>query len=141
MSDGGLAGPVERRRPVAGPAQHEHHGREPGQVDLDGVRPEVDVVTEEERRLVAVDRAPDVGQDADVVEGGQVVRVQAQPLAQAHADPRRAEHVLGRLPETEVGGQRERDQQVREPDARVPHGGIVPSSRLSGAAGHGVNAS
>ena len=78
---GGLAGPVEGRGPGAGPAQHEHHGRKPGQVGLDGVRPEVDVVTEEDRRFVAVDRAPDVGQDADVIEGGQVAR---RPTPAAH---------------------------------------------------------
>ena len=140
INDGGLAGPVECRGPAAGPSQHEDRGRESGQIDLDGARPEVDVVTEEDGRLVAVDRAPDVGQDADVVERGQVLRAQAQPLPRPHADPRRAQHVLGRLPETEVGGQREGDQQVREPDPGVPHGEIVPSVP-NRPPGNGVNAS
>ena len=68
----GLADAVERRCSGAGPAQHEHHRREPGQVDLDGVGAEVDVVAEQRRGLVAVDRAPDVGEDAHVVEVGQL---------------------------------------------------------------------
>ena len=57
-------------------------------------------------------RATDVGQDADVVQSGEVLRVQSQPSTQTHADPRRASHVLGWLPEPEVGGHGERHQQV-----------------------------
>ena len=107
-----LAGAVERGGAVPSPPQHEHHGRKPGEVDLDGERPEVDVITEQHRRLVPIDRATDVGQDADVVQSGEVLRVQSQPSTQTHADPRRASHVLGWLPEPEVGGHGERHQQV-----------------------------
>lgn len=106
---------------MADAAQHEHHGWKPGQVGLDGVGPEVDVVAEENGRFVAVDGAPDVGQDGDVVEGGEVLGVQAHPHAQSHPDPGRPGHVLGWLPETEVGGQGERHQQVRETYAGVTH--------------------
>ena len=107
---GGLAGPVECRGAMAGPPKHEDHGGESRQIDLESVRPEIDVVAKEQRRLVAVDRTPDVGQDADVEKSGKFLRVQAQSSPQAHADPCRAQHVLGGLPETEVGGQGERDQ-------------------------------
>ena len=106
---------------MPGPSKHEHHGRKPHEVDLDGVRPEVDVITKHRRRLVPVHRAADVGQDADVVQGGQFIRVESEPGTQAHPYTRRAGHVFGRLTESEVGGQRERDHQVREAYARVAH--------------------
>jgi hypothetical protein len=100
---------------VSGPAQHEDHRREAGQVDIQGVRPERDVVAEDRRGLIAVDGAPDVGEDAHVVERGQVVHVETEAFAEAQADPCGPDHVLRRLPEPEVGGQRQRDQQVVQP--------------------------
>ena len=54
----------------------------PGEVDLAGVRAEVDVVAEQGRGLVPVHRAPDVREDAHVVERRELVAVQAEPVAE-----------------------------------------------------------
>ena len=126
LDDGPSAGGHQLRRLTdardgrtsrAGPAQHEHHRREARQVDLDGVGAEVDVVTEQRRRFVAVHRTADVREDAHVVEIRQVDTFESEPFAQPHADPCRPEHVLGRLPEPEVGGQRQRHQELAQPHA------------------------
>ena len=109
-----------------GATEHEHHRLEAGEVGLGRLGAEVDVVAEERRGLVAVDRAPDVGEDADVVEHGEVGVVQPEPLAEAQPQPGRPDHVLGRLAEPEVGRQRERHQQLVEPNSRIRHGRTIP---------------
>ena len=115
---------------VPDPSQHEHHRRESGQILLNRMRPEVDVVAEDLRGFVPVGRAADVGQQADVVERGQLRGVEAESRTETHSDARRPQHVLGRLPEAEVGDQRHRHQQVGEPNPRIGHGRDCRTARL-----------
>ncbi len=129
----GLAHPVERRGSRARPSEHEHHRRESGQVDLDRVGAEVDVVAEHRRRFVAVHGTTHVGEDADVVQLGEIGWVEPEPVADPHADPGRSQHVFRRLPEAEVGRKRQRHQQLAESHARVAHAGDFTT--------RGVNAS
>ena len=98
---------------------------------------EVDVVAEQRGGLVAVHRAAHVGEDAHVVEHGEIGVVEAEPLAEAHAEPRRADHVLGRLAEAEIGGERQRHQQLVDPDARIRHGRTLPPTTGASLRGMG----
>ena len=93
----------------------------PARSTCDRVGAELDVVAEQRRGLVAVHRTADVGEDAHVVEVGELGALEPEPVAEAHADPGRSEHVLGRLAEAEVGRERQRHQQLAEPHSRIRH--------------------
>lgn len=81
--------------------------------------PEVDVVPEECGCLVAVDGTADVGEDAHVVEGRQLLGLEAKTITKAHGDPSRAQHVLGGLTEAQVGGKRQCHKQVSQPNSGI----------------------
>ncbi len=51
-----------------------------------------------------------------MVDGRPILLVQPDVLGQPQRDPARAQHVLHRLPQAEVDRQRERGDEVREPD-------------------------
>ena len=123
--------------PLAGAAEHEPHAVAGSEVDVVGAGPEVDVVAEHQGRFVAVDRAAHVGEQADVVQHGELGGVEPETVAEPHAEPRRADHVLRGLTETEVGRHRDRDEHLVEPDAGRGHSRTLPNP----SALHGVNAS
>ena len=96
-------------------AEHEAEHREPGQVDFVAVGAEGDVVAEPGRDLVAVGDAADPGEQRDVVERRAFGLGEADPVAEPGGDAPRAQHVLHRLAQTEVGAERERGDELGQP--------------------------
>jgi hypothetical protein len=82
---------------------------------------EVDVVAEYQGCLVAVDGAAHVGEEADVVQHGELGRVESESIAQPQTQSGGANHVLGRLTETEVGSHRDGDEHLVESDPGRGH--------------------
>ena len=136
-----LPRPIHRGRPGAGPAHQEERGGHTGQVHLDGPRAKVDVVPEQGSCFVAVDRATDIRQQADVVQRGQLLLGQAQPPADPHADPGRANHVLRRLPQPEIGSRGQGHQYFAQPHPGVGHGADRTTLTTAWTVATGVNAS
>src|SRR5687768_3880294 len=87
---------------------------------------------------MAVGDAADPGEQRDVVQRNPLGFVEAHPFAEPGGDAPRAQHVLHRLAETEIGTERERGDELRQPelpiiDTRHRLAAYGPSSaRLSG---------
>jgi hypothetical protein len=101
---------------VAQPRQG--HARAPGVVFvLDRLRG--DVVAEPLGLLVGVGVTADVDQQCRVVDDRPLLVVESQAVGQPQRDEALAQHVLHRLPETEVDPERERGDQLRKPGVRA----------------------
>jgi hypothetical protein len=118
-------------------AGHEPEHGQAGEVDLEAVASEGDVVTEPRRHLGCVRHTSHPGERGDVVQGAAVIRRDTDEVAQARRNEPRPQHVLHGLAETEVGGQREGGHELGQPDARVAltglHGPSVRTSHLFAA--------
>jgi hypothetical protein len=77
-----------------------------------------DVVAEPLRLLVRVGVAPDVDEQRGVVDDRPRLVVEAEPLGDAQRDQGLAQHVLHRLPEAQVDPERERRDELGQPDGR-----------------------
>ena len=78
-----------------------------------------DVVAEPLRLLVGVRVAADVDEQRGVVDDGALLLVEPERLGQPQRDQALPQHVLHRLPEAEVDAERERGDQLRQPDLRA----------------------
>ena len=78
-----------------------------------------DVVAEPLGLLVGVGMAADVDEQGGVVDDRPLLLVEPDPLGQPQRDQALAQHVLHRLPETEVDAERERGHQLRQPNLRA----------------------
>jgi len=115
---------------VAGPDRLEPDGRrtQPPHVVLVLHRLHGDVVAEPPGLLVGVGMAADVDEQRRVVDGRALVLVQAGPLRDPQRDQALAQHVFHGLAEPEVDAERQRGDQLRQPDARAA--GPVDRTRL-----------
>jgi hypothetical protein len=84
---------------------------------LDGLQR--DVVAEPLRLLVRVGMAPDVDEQGRVVDDRPLGLVEPDPLREPQRDEALAQHVLHRLPEAEVDAERERGDELRQPNMRT----------------------
>ena len=100
-------------------AQHEAEHGQSGQVDLEAVAPERDVVTEPGRDLRCVRHATHPRQGGHVEQGATVFELDAHVITQTGGDDPRAQDMLHRLTQPQVGGQREGGDQLGQPKARV----------------------
>ena len=89
------------------------------------VRPQLDVVAEPRRLLMRVRVATQPREQRHVVDDRSLGLVELEVLRDAEAQHARPQHMLHRLPETEIRGQRHRCHQLSEPHLR------------SGERGHG----
>jgi hypothetical protein len=106
---------------AAGPdvSEHEAQHRQPGEVDVEAVGPERDVITEQRRHLGCVGHTTHPRQRDHVVQRGAGVGLDAELLPQSIGDTPRPQHVVHRLAQPEVGRERERGDEVGQPDATV----------------------
>jgi len=116
---GGEPEPLDPRAACPHVAEHEPEHGQAGGVDLVAVGPESDVVTEPGSDLGCVGDATDPGQGGHVVEGAAFFRPDAEVIPQPCCDGPRSEHVLHRLAQAEVRGQREGSDQLGEPEPGV----------------------
>ena len=103
-----------------------------GRVDQVERGPVHDVVAEQLRRLVAVRRAAGGVEERDVVGVRELLRRRPGELAEADREHGRAQRVLERLPGAEVGGERERPDQLGGAD-RLLHAPTGCSTETSAA--------
>jgi hypothetical protein len=127
----GGGGAAERRAAGPGPPQRVEHDRELRRPDVIHAGAERDVVTEEPRHLEGLAGA-DRRHQRHPVRVGLCLRIEPEVLGEAHRDEARAQHVLHRLAESEVGRQGERGDQLGE-----PHAGRRRDTRLCESATHG----
>ena len=78
-----------------------------------------DVVAEPLRLLVRVGVAADVDEQRGVVDVGARLLVEADPLREPQRDQALAQHVLHRLPEAQVDAERQRGDELRQPNVRA----------------------
>ena len=110
---------VERRVAGAHPPQPGDHAPLAAQVVRSVlVRLQRDVVAEPLRLLVRVCVAADVDEQRRVVDGRPRLVVEAEPLGDAQRDQALAQHVLHRLAEAEVDPERERRDELGQPNGR-----------------------
>ena len=109
------ADPVQRRSSRPDMAQHEAQHGQPGQVDLEAVAAEGDVVTEPGRHLRCVRHATHPRQGGHVVQGATVLELDAHVISQTGGDYPRAQHMLHGLTQPQIGGQREGGDQLGQP--------------------------
>ena len=107
---------VQERTSRAEVLQHEAG---PGVVDEREVGFEREVVPEPLRLLVGVDVTSHPREERGVVDRHALRLVQADALAQAHRDQALAEDVLHRLPQPEVGPQRQDREELRAAHVRL----------------------
>ena len=86
-----------------------------------------DVVAEPLRLLVGVGVAADVDEQRGVVDGRALLLVEPEPLGEPQRDQALAQDVLHRLPEAEVDAERQRRDELRQPD-------VWPIARASASA-------
>ena len=86
-----------------------------------------DVVAEPLRLLVRVGVAADVDEERGVVDGRPVVVVEADALGEPQRDEALPQHVLHRLTEAEVDAERERGDELGQPN-RAPISKVAHSS-------------
>jgi hypothetical protein len=77
-----------------------------------------DVVAEPLRLLVRVGVAADAEEQGRVVDDRSFIVIEPHPLRQAQRDEALAQNVLHRLPEAEVDAERERGDELRQPNVR-----------------------
>lgn len=113
----------EERHPESGPLQQRLPGTEVAQQDSDPAAVRVervglqrDVVAEPLGLLVRVGVAPHPGEQPGVVDDRPLGLVQAQWLAHPERDQGLPDDVLHRLPQPEVGAQRQGGHQLGQPD-------------------------
>ena len=95
------------------------HEAGPGMVDEREVGLEGEIVAEPLRLLVGVDVTSHPREERGVVDRHALRLVQADALAQAHRDQALAEDVLHRLPQPEVGTQRQDGEEFRTAHVRA----------------------
>ena len=106
------ADPVQRGSSRPDVAQHEAEHGQSGQVDMEAVAPEGDVVTEPGRHLRCVRHATHPRQGGHVVQGAAVVELDAHVITQTGGDDPRSQDMLHGLTQPQVGGQREGGDQL-----------------------------
>ena len=116
---GSQAKPVQERRPGPGVAEGQAHQRQPGQIDAVTVAAERDVVAEPGRHFRGVGHAARPGQHHHVVQRHPRLRLQAQSLPEPDRDQPRAQHVLHRLAQPQIGRQREGGHDLSQPEPRI----------------------
>ena len=84
---------------------------------LDGLHR--DVVAEPLRLLVRVGMTADVDEQGGVVDDRPLLLVEPDALGEPQRDEALAQHVLHRLAETEVDAERERRDELRQPNVRT----------------------
>jgi len=82
-----------------------------------------DLVAEHLGIEVRLGRAAGEAKERHVVDGGALALVEADPLGEPDGDDRRPEPVLQRLPHPEIGRERERRRQFRQPEPLPLHAG------------------
>ena len=92
------------------------HLRRVGRIDQEEGCPVLDVLAEEERRLVPVRGAAGGVEERDVVRVGDFRRRRSRELAETDGQHRASQGVLERLPGAEIGRQRDRPDDLRCPD-------------------------
>ena len=105
-------GPLAQRFTACHVAEQEPQVRQPGPVDQIGVATGGDVVPEPARILLGVRVAADPHHQGRVVDSVALVPGEVEPLGQAARDDRGPQHVLGRLAQAEVDGDREPGQHL-----------------------------
>ena len=123
----GQSEPAERGAARAGVPDQKGQARQPGQLGLVAVGAERDVITEPGSHLGRIGHAPDPRQHRDEEQRTPFIG-QPHPFGQPAGDPPRPEYVLHRLTQSQVGRQRERRQQLREGDTRIPLAAVHPRS-------------
>jgi hypothetical protein len=113
------ADPVKRGTSCPNMAEHEAEHRQSGQVDMEAVAPEGDVVTEPGRHLRCVRHATDPRQGGHVIERAAIVKLNPHAITQTGGYDPRSQDVLHRLTQPQVGGQREGGDQLGQPEAGV----------------------
>jgi hypothetical protein len=117
------------QRRVAGAHQAHARRRGPHAAQLVAVldRLDRDVVAEPLRLLVRIGMAADVDEQGRVVDDGALLVVEADPLGEAQRDEALAQDVLHGLPEAEIDAERERRDELRQPNVRtISLGGQEP---------------
>jgi hypothetical protein len=82
------------------------------------IRPQGDVVAEPRRLLVRVRMAAQPGQQRDVVDDRSLGLLELEVLGDTEPEYAGTQHVLHRLAEPQVRGQRDRGDQLRQPHVR-----------------------
>ena len=100
-------------------SKHEPEHGQSREVDLVAVSPKGDVVAEPGRNLRGVGHATDPGQGGHVVKSPTFLRLDTQLFTQPRRDGPGSEHMLHRLAQAQVRGQRKCSEQLSEPKARV----------------------
>jgi hypothetical protein len=127
-------GALHRRFPAGDVAHEELHVRQSRPVDQIGRGPHRDVVAEPSGVFLGIGMASDPHDQRRVVDGAALFGGQAEPVGQSAGDDRRAQHVFGRLTQTQVDGHRQRRQHLgssrwcaaaRARDTGRGHGQIV----------------
>ena len=90
---------------------------------------ELDVVAEHRRELERDAGAPGRREERDPVRGVTIFLREAELVGETHRNDARSEHVLERLPEPEVCGQRDRGDDLREVNPRVDATPLRPGDR------------
>jgi hypothetical protein len=112
--------PVQRRASESHMAQGEPLHWQAGKVDVVAVAPEGDVVAEPRRKFGCVGYTSDPRQHHDVVQGRSRFVFDSHAFAEASRDHPRAQHVLHRLAQPEIGCQREGGDKFRQAHPGVP---------------------
>ena len=103
----------QQRLAAADVGQQEALVRQPGPVDEVRAAAHGDVVAEPPRVLVGVGMTADPHDQRRVVDAIALGRRETQAVGDPRRDQRRPQHVLGRLPQPEVDGHRQRRQHLR----------------------------
>ena len=90
-----------------------------------------DVVAEPFRLLMRVGVTPNADKQRGVIHIRSTLLVKRDSLGEAQGDQALAQHVLHRLPEAEIHAERERRDELRQPDVRAIGPLIHSSPRLS----------
>jgi hypothetical protein len=122
--------PARSRLAATDVAHHEAHAELICEV---AVRPQLDVITEPAGLLMRVRVAAQPGEQRNVVDDGSLCLVQLEILRYAEGQHARAQHMLHRLPEPEIRGQRHGRHKFGEPHFRPPERGhgyrVIPCTR------------
>jgi hypothetical protein len=112
---------VQRRSARADVTEHEPEHRQSGEVDSVAVGAVGDVIAEHRGNLRCVCDTAHPGERGDVVERGASFDIDADMTSEADGDAPRTQDVPHRLAQTKVHRERERGDELGEPNA-----GVVP---------------
>jgi len=114
---------AQRRLSAPDVSQHEARLGRADEIGEVRVGPQLDVIAEPRRLLVCIGVAPQPREQRHVVDDCPLVLVELEVLGDAEREHAVAQHMLHRLPETQVRGERHRRHELSQPHIRSGHGG------------------